>query len=185
MIKCDISWSCVSDKEFYWHKNDCIWELPFLLTWMSCFRLVGQKWNAKGKLLRHKPPNVKHELSCTCMHVMLWHSDNACMGPWHRCHVVTNIGLYKSWDLLLPFWGVNILTKVNDQPLAHHDGWMVGGQVTFFHWVLILGLRTWRKKHGRLPHEKQICPRSSTKPGRQKILTCYCAAPPLDVCLPL
>jgi hypothetical protein len=39
--------------------------------------------------------------------------------------------IIKSWDLLLPFGGVNILTKVNHQPLAHHDGRMIGGQETF------------------------------------------------------
>ncbi len=33
------------------------------------------------------------------------------------------------------------------------------------------GSRTWGKKRGRLPLEKQIGPRSATKPGRQKIPT--------------
>ncbi len=39
------------------------------------------------------------------------------------------------------------------------------------------GSRTWGKKCGRLPLEKQIGPRSATKPGRQKIPTIGSAAP--------
>jgi hypothetical protein len=27
--------------------------------------------------------------------------------------------------------------RVNQQPPVHHDGWMVGGQETIFHWVLV------------------------------------------------
>ncbi len=40
-----------------------------------------------------------------------------------------------------------------------------------------LGSHTWGKKRGRLPLEKQIGPRSATKPGRQKIPT-FCSAAP-------
>jgi hypothetical protein len=41
--------------------------------------------------------------------------------------------------------------------------------------AISLSTGTWRKKHGRLPREKQICPRSSTRPGRQKISP-FCSA---------
>ncbi len=44
------------------------------------------------------------------------------------------------------------------------------------------GSRTWRKNSGRLPPKKQICPRSTTKPGREKIPT-FCSAAP-GGCLP-
>jgi hypothetical protein len=41
--------------------------------------------------------------------------------------------------------------------------------------AISLSTRTWREKHGRLPREKQIYPRSSTRPGRQNISP-FCSA---------
>jgi hypothetical protein len=32
---------------------------------------------------------------------------------------------------------------VNQQPPAHHEGWMVEGQETLFHWLLVAWLRGW------------------------------------------